>query len=90
MMDLSNVIIENYVVVDNELIKIESDIISKHMFPLTFYPPKYKESVVICLVDKICSIYEVFSKNAYRKITRNLADNKRERRIIERRLNPYC
>lgn len=28
MMDLSNVIIENYVVVDNELIKIESDIIS--------------------------------------------------------------
>ena len=28
MMDLSNVIIENYVVVDNELIKIDFDVIS--------------------------------------------------------------
>ncbi|QSX07297.1 HD domain-containing protein [Sedimentibacter sp. zth1] len=39
---------------------IETDIIIKHMFPLTILPPIYKESILVCLVDKICSIKEVF------------------------------
>lgn len=37
---------------------IESDIIRKHMFPLTPKPPKYRESWIICIADKLCSIQE--------------------------------
>lgn len=47
------------------LTDIERDIIKKHMFPLTITPPKYKESVLVCLVDKVCSTYETFKKNPY-------------------------
>lgn len=43
----------------------ERDIIGKHMFPLTPALPKYRESVLVCLVDKWCSVYEVFRKNPY-------------------------
>lgn len=68
---------------------LEADIIERHMFPLTFTPPKYKESMVVCLVDKACSVYEMFSKNAYMKVTTELVDNKKERRIISKRLNLY-
>ncbi len=39
---------------------IERDIISKHMFPLTLVPPRYRESVIICLADKWCAICETF------------------------------
>ena len=74
---------------DYDINKIEADIIERHMFPLTFIPPKYKESIIVCLVDKACSIYEVFSKNAYSKITKKVVANKKERRIISRRLNWY-
>lgn len=74
---------------DFDVNSIEADIISKHMFPLTFSLPRYKESVIVCLVDKVCSIYEVFSKQTYFKITKSMAENKKERRIIARRLNPY-
>ena len=74
---------------DFKLNYIEEDIIEKHMFPLTFYPPKYRESVIICLVDKACSIYEVFSKNAYKKITKRVVVDKKERRIVGKRINLY-
>lgn len=40
----------------------EEDIIKKHMFPLTLIPPRYKESYIICLADKICSLLETFHK----------------------------
>lgn len=43
---------------------IEQDIIRKHMFPLTLRPPRYKESVMVSLVDKGCSVYEFFSRKA--------------------------
>ena len=59
------------------------------MFPLTFTPPKYKESVIVCLVDKFCSIYEVFSKRAYIEIAMKLADTKKNRRVIAKRINLY-
>ncbi len=36
--------------------KIEEDIILKHMWPLTIRLPKYKESYVVTIADKICSI----------------------------------
>ncbi len=45
---------------------IEKDVIKRHMFPLTLVPPKYKESVLVCIVDKICSVYETMSSSAYK------------------------
>lgn len=39
---------------------IEKDIISKHMFPLTFMPPRYRESVLVTLADKWCALCETF------------------------------
>lgn len=45
---------------------IEEDIILKHMFPLVPLLPKYRESFIVCFVDKICSTYEVFSRKPYR------------------------
>jgi uncharacterized protein len=51
-----------------ELNPIEIDIISKHMFPLTPIPPVYRESVIVCIVDKCCSIYEVFCRNTYKSL----------------------
>ena len=50
---------------DFRLTDREQDIIAKHMFPLTPALPKYRESVLVCLVDKWCSTYEVFSRNPY-------------------------
>lgn len=42
------------------LTAIEEDTIRCHMFPLTVKPPKYREGVVVSLVDKACSVYEFF------------------------------
>lgn len=39
--------------------KIEENIIIRHMFPLTIIPPKYKESWLVMLVDKIVAISEI-------------------------------
>lgn len=36
--------------------EIEKDIILKHMWPLTLKLPKYRESYVVMVADKICSI----------------------------------
>lgn len=41
-----------------ELTPREKDIISKHMFPMTVSLPKYRETVVIILVDKYCGLLE--------------------------------
>lgn len=43
---------------DFNLNDIEKDIISKHMWPLTLVPPKYKESVLVNLIDNYCSFFE--------------------------------
>lgn len=48
--------------------KVEDDIIRKHMFPLTPYPPVYRESIIVCLVDKACSLYEIINRNAYQSL----------------------
>ncbi|MCL2573755.1 MAG: HD domain-containing protein [Defluviitaleaceae bacterium] len=45
-----------------ELNKREKDIIVKHMWPLTLTPPKYSESYIVCLADKLCTIREVFKR----------------------------
>lgn len=41
--------------------KREQDIISKHMWPLTIAFPRYKETCIIIIVDKYCSILEIFN-----------------------------
>lgn len=55
-----------------DLTDVEQDIIKCHMFPLTFFSvPKYKESLIVCLVDKMCATYEIFvKKNPYKTIKR--------------------
>ncbi len=53
-----------------DITRKEGDIIAKHMFPLTITPPKYKESYVIVMTDKFCSVCEVmdrFFKQSKRK-----------------------
>lgn len=51
---------------DFDLTEVEQDIIRRHMFPLTLRLPRHREGLVVCLVDKICSIYEVFAIRAYK------------------------
>ena len=44
---------------DFDLTDIEKDIIVKHMFPLNIKLPRYRESYIVTIADKICSSYEV-------------------------------
>ena len=59
---------------DFDLTDKEKDIIEKHMYPLTKVPPLYRESAVVCLVDKFCAVYEFFSKKTYRTMKRRMRD----------------
>ena len=43
-----------------EVSELEADIITKHMFPKTRALPRYKESFVVSLSDKISSVYEYY------------------------------
>ena len=47
----------------------EQDIILKHMWPLTVILPKYRESYVITIMDKYCTLAESFKhyKKKYKK-----------------------
>ncbi len=56
---------------DIYLTKKEIDIILKHMFPITFSIPKSKESFIVCISDKVCSIYELFT-NIYKRVIQRL------------------
>lgn len=47
---------------DFELNPREQDIIRKHMFPLTLYVPRYRETVLVCLADKGCALKEVYHR----------------------------
>lgn len=51
---------------------IEENIIKRHMFPLTPTPPTTREGFVVCIADKICSTYEVFARNTYKGIRKEL------------------
>ena len=53
----------------------EGDMITKHMFPLTLTPPSYKETYVIVMTDKLCSVGEVLDKY-FRKKYKNKKTNK--------------
>ncbi len=45
------------------LSELEKNIILRHMWPLTVIPPKYKESLTVCLCDKYCANRETFMNN---------------------------
>ncbi len=53
-----------------ELNDVEKDIILKHMWPLTFSLPSYRESYIVTLVDKYCATHEVLK--SLRKKFKNL------------------
>ncbi len=50
---------------DTEVTALEADIIAHHMFPLTPAPPRSRSGWVICMVDKVCSLYETFNRGIY-------------------------
>ena len=43
---------------DFGLNKIKKNMIYSHMFPLNLRLPKYKESIILCISDKICAVKE--------------------------------
>ncbi len=48
--------------------ELEADIIESHMFPITTVRPKFKESVVVSLVDKACALVECFGLNKFARL----------------------
>ncbi len=57
---------------DFELNKIEKDIIKKHMFPLNISVPMYKESVLVCVADKISATRDYTKQMGWFKEHANL------------------
>ncbi len=60
-----------------KLNKIEKNMIKRHMFPLTPVPPRYKESAVLCVADKICATFETVDgfKTKIKKKIRRVGSN---------------
>ena len=58
---------------DFDLNAVERNIIARHMFPLVPIPPRYRESVIVCLADKFCSLNETFSRQRYLTLVRLLS-----------------
>ena len=55
---------------------VEADMIKKHMFPFNLTAiPRYKETFILTLADKICSCKEVFSRPFYADEIENIEDN---------------
>lgn len=49
-----------------DLTEIEKDIILNHMWPLTFlHIPHYRESRIVCMMDKMCSLSETFGSTLF-------------------------
>ncbi len=61
---------------------IERDIIRKHMFPLCFPFPKYKESFIITIADKCCAISEIWHVYSLEKII-HLLEGRIQHEILE-------
>lgn len=55
--------LENALKYFSPLSSIEKDIILKHMWPLTIIPPRYIESFIVCIVDKIVASKEFLVKD---------------------------
>lgn len=63
---------------DFEISDISKNIIKRHMFPLIPCPPKHREGVVVCIVDKVCSVYETFKKKDQYKTVKKIYLQKEE------------
>lgn len=48
---------------DFNLNHIEKNMIKCHMFPLNLRVPRYKESIILCIADKICATKETIEGN---------------------------
>jgi uncharacterized protein len=46
---------------DFKLSQIERNMIVSHMFPMNLTLPKYRESILLCIADKICALTETFT-----------------------------
>lgn len=57
---------------DFGLNKIEENMILSHMFPMGWVIPKYKESIILCLVDKYCATRELLFQ---KRIIKNIREN---------------
>ena len=56
---------------DFALTPIERDVIAKHMFHLNLRPPVFRESVILCIADKLCAADETLTRQSrYRDISR--------------------
>lgn len=64
-----------------DITPMEKDIICKHMFPMTMALPKYRETIVIILVDKYCGLLETILPRL--AIIKNTFRFKRNRVTIE-------
>ena len=54
-----------------ELTRVEEDIISRHMYPLTLRPPMCKEAWIVCAADKYCALRETaYTIKAKKKLTK--------------------
>lgn len=41
--------------------------IRSHMFPMNLTVPRYRESVILCIADKLCATRETFSTRKKRR-----------------------
>lgn len=56
---------------DFALGEIERDMILRHMFPLNLRPPVFRESIVLCIADKLCAADETLTRQSrYRNVSR--------------------
>ena len=53
---------------DFKIGEIEKNMISAHMFPLNFTMPRYRESIILCVADKMCAVDETFHRSKRNKI----------------------
>ncbi len=51
---------------------LEAEIIREHMFPVTLRIPRHKETWIITIADKVCSIKETFSLPIYNDVVQRL------------------
>ena len=59
---------------DFDLNEIEKDMIARHMFPLNLKPPKYRESRILCIADKMAATCETFRIPYWTEVIRELRE----------------